>query len=138
MKTIALDLGEILAGHMPGARHDRDDEAAKLPIPEAQVATLRELFGRYAKGCEFTEGDIVTPRAGSMYRGRGLPHVVLDAPDEPHFHFSKEDNSSPSFGARLDVRVACFVPGGNIMAYWMESYQLEPWDADATYPTEKE
>lgn len=56
---------------------------ATLPIPEAQIATLREAMARYAAPCPFVPGDLVTPREGYGYTDAGLPHIVLEVLAEP-------------------------------------------------------
>ncbi|ELT50996.1 hypothetical protein [Brucella intermedia] len=126
MRAIGINLDEILAGAM--GRGDDNERNKALPIPEAQIATLKEVCERYTAGCPFKVGDIVTPRKGSIYRGRGVPHIVLEVPAEPHFHFDHDDASRPAYGARLDVRCACFVDNETTLLFWMESHWLEPWD----------
>lgn len=119
-----------------GYTHDR--QAANDTHPPAAedefVATLREAAERYAAPCPFKPGDLVTPRAGFLYHGAGLPFVVLAvsafgnvAPD------FQSGPSTPLFGARLDVRVAGSL-GSGICAWWQESWMLEPY----TGPTEVE
>lgn len=106
---------------------------AHLPIPEAQVATLREVYERYANGCQFKPGDLVTPRNNYSLRGAGLPHVVLEVrtPGEAVRTFDAPDpmdTSSQRYGARLDIRVASFHDqGGQVGAWWGESWQYEPY-----------
>jgi hypothetical protein len=105
----------------------------KRPIPEAQVATLIEACERYRSPCPFKVGDIVTPRVGLGYSDGGLPHVILEVADEPHRHFAPTEGASiyaSAFGSRLDVRVANFVKSGEIVAFWQESWRLEPWTGE--------
>lgn len=119
------DFSEMLGAMARGASDD-----GPQPIPEAVVHELRGLCQRYAAGCPFKPGDLVTPRPGYNKRGAGDPHIVLEVADSPHRNFvpceDQSDTSSAHFGARLDVRVGASM-GGDYVAFWAESWVLEPY-----------
>lgn len=105
-------------------------EPVALPLPEAQIATLKEACERYAAPCPFKVGDIVTPRKGYSTRGVGVPHVVLEVLAEP-LQLMKADPrvmSMNCFGRRIDMRVLCHgETDGELAAYWVESWEYEPY-----------
>lgn len=105
-------------------------QSKPLPLPAVQIATLREAYERFAAGCAFAPGDLVTPRVGFGYTDEGIPHIVLEVAAEPVRVLDINSNvrtCSSDFGERLDVRVACHRPGGIVMAFWQESWRLEPY-----------
>lgn len=122
---------EIIASH--GTPDDRP-APKPLPLPEVQVSTLQEAFKRYEDGCSFKAGDLVTPRAGYNYKGVGKPHIVLEVAAAPVRVFEISSNvrtGSSNFGERLDVRVACHDDDGDIVAFWQESWRIEPYTGGA-------
>lgn len=126
MERIAIPLGDLLADRL-------NESGGSRPLPEAQIATLREAFERYKGECPFKPGDIVTPRKGYGYRDAGLPHIVLEVLNEPLRNFEVTESvgtSSSGFGMKLDVRVACFTRDATVAAFWQESWCLEPYEGD--------
>lgn len=123
-----ISLADLLGGSGAGER----EASSQAPIPEAQVATLLEVVERYRSPCPFQVGDIVTPRAGYLYTGAGTPFVVLEVAAHPAI--AEEGNAgSPTFRARMDVRVAGrHVGTGDICAWWQESWMLEAYTGGAT------
>lgn len=120
-------LAEMLADH-------DDEREAPRPLPEAQIAELTALYERYAAGCPFKPGDLVTPRKSSPLARCGEPHVVLEviAPAAPHFAIADPtDSDSQCFGARHDMRVGVLSGHGRIVAHWVESFDFEPYEAPA-------
>lgn len=114
---------------------EEDRNALAKPLPEAQVATLREVAARYTAPCPFKVGDIVTAKAGYNTAGEGDPHIVLEIAGVPVRNFETGDDprnsSSMAFGRRMDMRVACFVDAdGSINAFWVESWIFEPFVAE--------
>ena len=120
-------------------------EATQPPIPEAQIATMRELAAEYwatllpshmqmmtdklPKECPqfpFRLGDVVTPRPGIILRCEGKPHLVVEirpiAPPEPHF----EGWRTAAFGARLNLRVMTWKAGAYCM-FWNEAWMHVPY-----------
>jgi len=122
MTTLNISLADVLAGLA-------DDEIKKQTrtgsLPEAQICTLREVKDRYVAGNAFKVGDIITPRKGGAYNGRGVPHMVIEVAETPLRNINGSTGSS-DFGSRLDIRVVR-VDGEHIVPFWMESFQLEPW-----------
>lgn len=108
--------------------HEASDEAdsAPAPLPEAVVATLRELEARYRAGCPYVPGDLVSPRVDYAIKGAGFPAIVLEVRESPIQAF-EGNHATSSFGARLDIRVATF-SSGNYSAFWAESWQFEPFN----------
>ncbi len=99
---------------------------------EQDVAALMAAADRYLSPVAFEPRQLVTPRADSMLKDAGKPHVVLEigAPGSNRFvQSSPKDVGSPNFGARLDMRVAstCSCDHGEILAHWVESWMFEPW-----------
>ncbi len=103
-------------------------EEISAPLIESQIATLRELWGRYETGCTFPPGEIVTPRSGGTYTDAGVPHVVLEVRRTPLLS-GERDPGSPLFGMRIDMRVACRTRrAGKIAAFWVESWAFERFE----------
>lgn len=124
---------EAIAAIFGDDSDDGDEFFDRRPLPEAQVATLRDTFRRYTMKCPFAPGDIVTPVPGYSIFGQGHPHVVLEI-SGPGFTFEGESGSS-GFGKRLDMRVAGFTHDGNVAAWWCESWEFEPYVAPEQPPT---
>lgn len=97
-------------------------EALKRPLPEAQIATLREVSAAYQARCPFKVGDIVTPKPTSTYDDKGVPHVVLEVAANPIRDFEPGNCLMHNYGCRLDIRVGVLV-GDEVVAYWQESWQ---------------
>lgn len=106
-----------------------DDKPAELPVVEAQVTTLREIYQNFlATGTRFRPGDLVTPRAGAQYLGAGQPFIVLEVRENPELTNQRDEDSSSAYGNRLDVRVMGYHEhSGHIGAWWQESMWLEPY-----------
>ena len=105
------------------------------PCAEAQVMELRQIAARYAAGCPFKPGDLVTPLQGYNDRGAGEPHVVLEVPAEPVRLWTTSapsDIGSPDIGERLDMRVACLAHVGEYLAYWAPSWRFAAWTPDTS------
>lgn len=113
---------------------DDDDTEAARPIPEAVVSDLRDIYTRYAAGCPFKPGDLVTPRKGYNSKGAGEPHIVLEVRDNATCDLTPpaepSDTTSCTFGRRLDIRVAYLAEGHRGQEYvthWCESWVFEPY-----------
>ena len=109
------------------ASQNQEPRAPARPIHEAQIMTLQELFAVY-RVPRFKAGDVIMPRKGSVHRWEGEPCIVLEtrygaepliAPVEDPTEYA-----APFYGARLDLRVACF-SGHTYNAYWVESWGFE-------------
>lgn len=119
------DLMEALLGGR------KKQEPASLPLPEAQIETLQEVYNIYIQPCRFKPGDLVTPRPGGMLNGAGIPHIVLEVADPPIRNFPEDSDNqgSSAYGTRLDVRVFGHHPvHGHACAWWQESWQLAPYE----------
>ena len=115
------------------------DRPFRLVSAEEQTATLKGVAQRYAAGCQFKPGDLVTPREGYNIKGAGLPQVVLEVIDDPidapiPGSTKPSDYGNPGFGARLDMRTAGIAPDGVVCAWWGESWQFEPYVAPQQPP----
>ena len=107
------------------ADDEKEDMAPPTP-PDVLAYTLKQVAANYAAPCPFKAGDLVTPRRGYNTKGVGLPHVVLEVLASPKVVWENDNVGSPHHGAVWTIRVACEV-GGNIMAYWMHHYTVEPY-----------
>lgn len=130
-------IADLLGGRLE-AEHEQD---LSRPLPEAQIATLREAFERYTAPCPFKPGDIITPRDGFGYSDAGVPHIVLevrsddisvaDGPIRPFDQTSDvTDIYSNAFGSKLDIRVAVLNSNGHrvaVCAFWQESWRHQPY-----------
>lgn len=130
--------GEFLETMMKkgGGNGRGKEKSAPMPMREAVEATLKEIAEGYGK-CPFTVGQLVTPKPGMNLRDEGAMHIVLYVDDNPHHHFNigtgEAGTSSTGYGRFLDIRVLCLAKGGGEIAYvpfWMESWQLQPYDPD--------
>lgn len=119
---------------MPMHGHDDDDSGPQLPLPEAQIATLTEVYERYRKPCPFIEGQLVTARKGYGVSGEGQPHVVLETGSpliKPVWPADPGDTASDSFGAKLDMRIVAFNERtGTICAWWVDSWKFETYTGE--------
>ncbi len=111
----------------------------RLASAEEQAVTLKEVAQRYAAGCPFQPGDLVTPRPHHNLIGVGHPHVVLEVIDDPldapvAGSTKPSDYGNPAFGARLDMRTASVADDGVVCAWWGESWQFEPYVAPEPPP----
>lgn len=97
-------------------------QALKRPLPEAQIATLREASAAYQARCPFKVGDIVTPKPTAIYEHIGVPHVVLEVAANPIRDFEPGSCTAVTYGCRLDIRVGVLI-GESVAAYWQESWQ---------------
>jgi len=102
---------------------DADEAEAALPLPEAQIATLKEWGGVFADYRPWSVGDLITPRKGSGYDGVGLPHLVVELLGYPVTCTDKP--GSPQFGAQFDTRIVRMVRNGDISQYLVEGWQFE-------------
>jgi hypothetical protein len=118
---------ELLAAAAGGGAAKAEPETA-LPLEE-RVERLRALSLRYGTQ-PFKPGDLMTPREGTLLKGRGEPWIVLEVAEKPIYAFFADhpkavDNHS--FGARLDLRVAHVFDNGDLRMWWVESTSFEPW-----------
>ena len=75
--------------------------------------------------CPFSVGDLITPRANSTYTNAGEPHIVAEIDEVPSCQWVGPPGA-PSFGTRPDVRGIVIDGDGDVMTYWVESWQFEP------------
>lgn len=115
---------------------DDDDAPRAMPIPEAQIATLREYQARFAeleRYIPFAPGDIVTIAPTAPVKGAGLPHIVLEVvqPGDAHRTWG-EDSGSNHFGKRCEVRIAGIASHGERFSrHWVEAIDLIPYEPAA-------
>lgn len=122
MPGMEFNLSDIL-----GALADKEIKKVRnKTLPEAQICTLREVKDRYIAGNPFKVGDIITPRKGGAYSGRGVPHMVIEVAETP-IRNTNCPSSEMDFGSRLDIRVIRMA-GEHVVPFWMESFQLEQWN----------
>lgn len=102
------------------------------PLPEAQIMTLKELFAVYRSAESYQPGDIVK-RRGTIGGPHGnIPCIVLETNKhaDPDFDSVQAMQSGSNlFGQRFDIRLMMLLDG-RAMAFWIESYEIEPWTAD--------
>jgi hypothetical protein len=115
-------LAQLLASMERGSSGQSDKP---LPLPEAQIASLREAFALYRQ-CPFKAGDIITLRTNSPNKHIGIPHIVIEVRPDAEICWKGEAGTN-FHGQRLDIRVACLVPGGQIAPHWDESWCYVPY-----------
>lgn len=128
MEGIAINISDLVRDAIGKQGKGRAEK--RRPLDEAQAMELKAMYERYAAPCPFKPGDLVTPRPNSNYTDNGVPHIVLEVAETPIRVFDIEephDISSHSFGPRLDVRTGLLADGERMVAFWMESWQLEAW-----------
>lgn len=62
--------------------------------------------------------------------GAGEPHIVLEVRDgalDISAPSDVTDVGSSAYGKRLDMRILCRAPRGELSAYWVESYAFIPY-----------
>jgi len=107
-----------------------DDDEGPAPLPEVQIATMREYCDLYQKPCRFRVGDLVTPRPGVNVRGDGDPHVVLEVFKQPIQALTAMDphmTGASAFGRKMDMRVMCCT-NGQYSSFCVESFVFEPYE----------
>lgn len=104
-------------------------QALKRPLPEAQIATLREVNAAYQARCPFKVGDIVTPKPTAIYEHVGVPHIVLEVAAVPIRDFEPGSCTAFTYGCKLDIRVGVLI-GESVVAYWQESWQHQLYSAE--------
>lgn len=123
-----------LADFLLDAMKDRQAAEKSAILPEAAIMRLREFAENYGKK-PFKVGDLVTPRKGTKISGAGNVCIVVDlGSDEPQFVGGATPGDA-AFGNIANIRVAKF-SGGNVVAYWCEAHEFEPYTgaADAYTP----
>lgn len=103
-------------------------ERARRAPPAMAADLLGEYLCRYQEfliACPFKQGDLVTPLASSNTVGPGEPCVVLELRSGGPIFYG--DRGTPEFGARCDMRIARFMEGDNIVRFWVESVDFEPY-----------
>jgi hypothetical protein len=74
----------------------------------------------------FKYGQIITPRVGSIYKGAGQPHRVIDLDHEAVPDFTGGPQSL-GYGHRHQVRVL-YLNGDTYFPFWGEAGAFEEWD----------
>lgn len=90
-------------------------EMPQTPIPEAMIATLKELYDGYHHFSP-ADGDLVTTRKGMGLDSEGLPMVVAR---------TTQDQQSE----RPVISVICWIHGGYTIACF-DPVQLQPYVAE--------
>ncbi len=126
-----MNLEELLSAKIAQHMADETSETSTI-IPEAAIATLRELAAIYTAPCAFKVGDIVTPRRASGMRGIGQPHIVIEVFPEPIRALDADligadDITHRNFAAKIDMRVLT-IHRGEIVAWASESFFYEPYN----------
>lgn len=117
---------------------ERPADLPELSVEE-KVALLKSTAEIYRMGActRFKIGDIVTPTDRAILKGRGEPHVVVEArvvadSDDPILAANSPQKvgiGDDDFGAILDLRVVRLAPNGRLVAWWVEGWKFEPWTA---------
>lgn len=137
-----VDIANALTRALESAARKSDDDNRRkvtkdrLPIEE-ELQHLSDSANVYTVDapCAFKPKDVVTPRDNSFYTNAGMPHVVLEVASPPHVDYECEGGcGNHNFGARLDMRIACMIPGRTtqwtVVPYWVESWQFEKWNIE--------
>lgn len=142
MKTIALDLGQLLGG---GGRPDEEDGSDAHRAHEAQMqAEMRREAGEdpaiYCRKLidlatdyhgrplgRFKVGDLIQAVPGSTYRffTEKRPGLVVEVIDEVLFD-DTERCSSPLYRQQLDLKIA-IIRGGEFMVFHVCSRHFEKY-----------
>ena len=123
-------MNDVIREMIEGALSERASRSKRDKpsiLPEAQIAELREVQKRYVP-CRFREGDLVTPVGNASLKSVGVPHIVLQVLPKPVQFFELNDPNNigyASYGAKLDMRVACFIDEDTVAAHWAESWMYE-------------
>lgn len=109
-----------------------DPPERNVPLPEAQIMTLKELYGAYRTAESYQPGDIVKRRStiGGPHQARPCIVLEINRHAEPNFtSHSETDAGSNLFGQRHDIRLMMLLDG-RACPFWVESYEVEPWTDD--------
>lgn len=122
MRGATIELHQLLGANAP------EDDRPKLD-PEAAVMRLREWAERYAEagkfGPRFGVGDLVTPFADSPFAGAGDPAVVI----ETRAVCPMDGLARICTCSQADTRILSIDSDGDVLPSWVESAQLELWNA---------
>lgn len=105
----------------------RDEPPMSDEMKEARVMDLEMLCAVYSAPCQFTVGDLVTPRSIAPYTRSGEPHIVIEVPQVPVRNFNVTNPNeirSNCYGQRCDMRILGPDPDC-ISPYWVESWAFE-------------
>lgn len=98
-----------------------------------QIKHLNEAFQRYsdhADGCcPFNIGDMVTPRADSIYPSAGVPHKVLEIVDASEPLWADLHAGTTRDGVMFNIRVGVW-RGGGMAPFWAESWCFEYFNGE--------
>lgn len=123
--SITPNGASVMAALFGGDGGDPFKEPA-LPLPEAQIMTLRELAARYRQ-CVYKPGDLVKMSDGLAGAcGTERPCIVLETRPNADVDFSGP-SSSHLYGNRRDVRIMMWLEG-EYVAFWVESWTLVRWE----------
>lgn len=108
---------------------------ATVPIDE-QLARLGEAGARYFRhiDCPYKQGDLITPRADSVYPHAGMPHLVLETCDEVDPLWADLHAGTIRDGALFNIRVGVW-RNGSMAAFWGESWYFD-WFKHASEVTQ--
>lgn len=90
------------------------------PLPEAQIATLKEIAARFQRVNPFSVGDLVSAIPG-MHDLPDGPIVVVEVLPEPMRPHGDVHPSQTHFAPRLDMRICVMNDRGDYLFYWVES-----------------
>jgi len=102
-------------------------DAPTRELPEAQIATLREVAERVAGGCPFKPGELVMARQGCGLTEPGLPNIVVEMFSTPVRHHEQDGLGLPDHLCLLDMRVARIGQSGTVNAFAVESWRFEAY-----------
>jgi hypothetical protein len=123
------DDGVIIAELFGGGSRERE-KLPPMPIVEAQIMTLQEIQSNYARslqGCPYKPGDVLRMRKSGTYTRGEQPVIVLET-RKLEGPSNIDDDGSNKTGVRNDMRIAVITESGGAPAYWVESWQYEPWE----------
>jgi hypothetical protein len=113
------------------------------PLHEAQVSELLGLSQHYftPAATRFKPGDLVTPAPSTRYSHKGEPQVVLEVlqnPLPPAAADGPDDEQSPYYRCRLDMRIGVLLEGTSgfvLGTYWVESWAFVEWTPSSSGST---
>jgi hypothetical protein len=110
--------------------NENDDEGLSSLGKGAKAELLMADYEHYVSPCPFKPGDIITPKKHHNLRGAGDPNVVMEVFERPKCADAvlgmviKGEPHTRAWSPNMRI---INVAGGQVMSFYEESYNYEPY-----------
>lgn len=116
-----------LIGKTPHGKRGHGKEKLLPEVVKFRVEEGADIYAQSLNGCPYSIGNWVTARKGYGVNGHGRPYKVVDTRTLPSPDFVAGEAGNINHGRRVDMRIMSLMED-NIVCFWAESYQYEPYD----------